>query len=108
MIKYVCVYICTVNNKYIYKYHIYIYTCTIHTHHQGFSVPDTLGRAAAARGAGAPWRSSGVASVGAGVAEPWKLRKNSRVLLSPGIAPLVFLDLFEDFFGCQPFQKIGK
>ena len=62
---------------YTYKYHIYIYTCTIHTHHQGFSVPDTLGRAAAARGAGAPWRSSGVASVGAGVAEPWKLRKNS-------------------------------
>ena len=76
------IYICTAkHNIYIHIHtniiYIYIYTCTIHTHHQGFSVPDTLGRAAAARGAGAPWRSSGVASVGAGVAEPWKLRKNS-------------------------------
>ena len=42
------------------------YHRNVYQNHQGFGVPDALGRAAAESGAGAPWRSSGVASVGAG------------------------------------------
>ena len=56
------------------------YHRNVYQNHQGFGVPDALGRAAAESGAGAPWRSSGVASVGAGPglgaggeAEAWKL-----------------------------------
>ena len=66
-------------------------------------MPDTLGRAAAESGAGAPWRSSGVASVGAGpglgrfrgeadAMETWGL--NLGVLLNQWIAPLDFVWIF--------------
>ena len=68
-------------HPYIKSYVKFEYHTKSPQNHQGFRVPDTLGRAAAESGAGAPWRSSGVASVGAGPglgrfrgeSEPWKL-----------------------------------